>query len=51
MNLPANLVQVLMVMGREQDALLSAEEAQEKMPNNPAIARWIDRLRKHSPRA
>ena len=43
-------LQVLMVLGREADALASAEEAREKMPNNPAIARWIERLNKTRPR-
>jgi hypothetical protein len=38
-------VQVLLVVGREADALATAEEAQEKLPNNPAIARWIERLK------
>jgi len=39
-------IQVLLVLGRDDEALASAEEAQEKMPNNPAIARWIERLKK-----
>lgn len=39
-------VQVLMVMGREAEALSSLEEAKELMPNNPSIARWIDKLNK-----
>jgi Arc/MetJ-type ribon-helix-helix transcriptional regulator len=43
-------VQILLVLGRESDALASAEEAREKMPNNPAIARWIERLNKNRPR-
>ena len=37
-------VQVLLVLGREVDALSSLEEAREHMPNNPTIARWIERL-------
>jgi Arc/MetJ-type ribon-helix-helix transcriptional regulator len=40
-------LQVLMVLGREGDALASAEEAKEILPNNPAIARWIEKLQKH----
>jgi Arc/MetJ-type ribon-helix-helix transcriptional regulator len=40
-------VQILLVLGRESDALASAEEAHEKLPNNPAIARWIERLSKN----
>ena len=43
-------VQVLLVLGRESDALASAEEAREKLPNNPTIARWIERLDKNRPR-
>lgn len=39
-------IQILLVLGRESDALAAAEEAREQMPNNPAIARWIERLRK-----
>lgn len=40
-------VQVLLVLGRDDDALASAEEAREQMPNNPAIARWIEKLKKN----
>jgi Arc/MetJ-type ribon-helix-helix transcriptional regulator len=43
-------VQILLVLGREADALSSAEEAREKLPNNPTIARWIERLNKNRPR-
>src|SRR5579872_117444 len=39
-------VQILLVLGREDEALRSLEEAKEVMPNNPTIARWIDRLKK-----
>lgn len=39
-------VQVLMVLSRHPDALEALEEAREVLPNNPAIARWIDRVRK-----
>ncbi len=39
-------VQVLLVLGREVDALSSLEEAREHMPNNPTIAKWIERLSK-----
>lgn len=37
-------VQVLMVLGREADAMAALEEAREMLPNNPAIAKWIERL-------
>jgi Arc/MetJ-type ribon-helix-helix transcriptional regulator len=39
-------VQILLVQGRESEALGSLEEAKELMPNNPTIAKWIDRLKK-----
>ena len=44
-------VQILMVLGREDDALVSLEEAREQLPNNPSIAKWIEKLRKHQPRS
>jgi len=40
-------VQVLLVLGREADALTGLEEARETLPNNPTIAKWIDRLKKN----
>jgi hypothetical protein len=43
-------VQILMVLGHEADALASLEEAREKLPNNPTIARWIEKLHKNRPR-
>jgi Arc/MetJ-type ribon-helix-helix transcriptional regulator len=39
-------VQILLVLGREEEALSSLEEAKELLPNNPTIARWIDKLKK-----
>jgi Arc/MetJ-type ribon-helix-helix transcriptional regulator len=39
-------VQVLLVLERGDDALATLEEAREKMPNNPTIAKWIERLKK-----
>lgn len=38
-------VQILLVLDRAGEALASLEEAREKLPNNPAIARWLDRVR------
>jgi len=38
-------VQILLVFGREDEALTSLEEAREQFPNSPTIARWIDKLR------
>lgn len=43
-------VQTLLVLGREDDALFALEEAQEKLPNNPTIARWIEKLNRMKPR-
>ena len=39
-------VQILVVLGRDDDALGALEEARETLPNNPTIAKWIDRLKK-----
>ena len=43
-------VQILLVMGRDDDALTLLEEAREKLPNNPSSATWIARLEKNRPR-
>lgn len=37
-------VQILMVLDRLDDALFSLHAAKEKMPNNPVIQRWIEKL-------
>jgi Arc/MetJ-type ribon-helix-helix transcriptional regulator len=39
-------VQILLILGREEEALSSLEQAKELLPNNPSISRWIDRLKK-----
>lgn len=39
-------VQILMILGREAEALTSLEEAREQLPNNPSIAKWIEKLQK-----
>ena len=39
-------VQILLVLGRQDEALTSLEEAREQFPNSPTIARWIEKLRK-----
>ena len=39
-------VQILLVLGRPEEALRSLEEAKEVLPNNPTISSWIDRLSK-----
>ncbi|HEY2322648.1 MAG TPA: hypothetical protein VGJ82_07255 [Thermoanaerobaculia bacterium] len=43
-------VQILLILGRESDALTTLKEAREKMPNNPTIAKWIEKVRKHQPK-
>ena len=45
-NLVELRVQILLVLGRNSDALSALEEAREHLPNNPTIAKWIERLRK-----
>ncbi len=37
-------VQILLVLGRDNDALSSLEEAREMLPNNPSILKWIEKL-------
>lgn len=49
-NLVELRVQILLVFGRQADALASLEEAREHLPNNPNIARWIERLDKQRSR-
>jgi Arc/MetJ-type ribon-helix-helix transcriptional regulator len=39
-------VQILLVLDRTADALTTLEEARETLPNNPTIAKWIERLKK-----
>jgi Arc/MetJ-type ribon-helix-helix transcriptional regulator len=39
-------VQILVVLCREDDAMATLEEAREKLPNNPTITRWIEKLKK-----
>lgn len=43
-------VQIFLVVGRENDALASLEEAREVLPNNPSIAKWIEKLKRTRPR-
>lgn len=37
-------VQICLVLERPADALHSLRNAKEKMPNNPLIQRWLDKL-------
>jgi Arc/MetJ-type ribon-helix-helix transcriptional regulator len=39
-------VQILLVLDRQSDALATLEEAKEALPNNPTIAKWIEKLEK-----
>lgn len=39
-------VQILLVLNREADAVAALEEAKEKLPNNPTIQRWLEKLKK-----
>src|SRR6266540_1165494 len=43
-NLVELRVQILLVLDREPEAMAALEEAREMLPNNPAIAKWIERL-------
>ncbi|HJW92706.1 MAG TPA: hypothetical protein VJ901_03740 [Thermoanaerobaculia bacterium] len=43
-------VQIFLILGRENDALASLEEAREVLPNNPSIAKWIEKLMRTRPR-
>lgn len=39
-------VQILLVLGRDQEAVVVLEEARDVLPNNPGIARWLEKLKK-----
>lgn len=39
-------VQILLVLDRQADAIATLEDAREHLPNNPSIARWLERLTK-----
>ncbi|MEA2165839.1 MAG: hypothetical protein QOK37_3966 [Thermoanaerobaculia bacterium] len=45
-NLVELRVQILLVLDRTSEALTTLEEARETLPNNPTIAKWIERLKK-----
>jgi Arc/MetJ-type ribon-helix-helix transcriptional regulator len=44
-------VQIQLILGRHDDALAALEEAYEKLPNNPSIAKWLERVRKTKKKA
>src|SRR3989454_1693085 len=39
-------VQILLVLDRQADAVATLEEAKEALPNNPSIAKWLEKLKK-----
>jgi Arc/MetJ-type ribon-helix-helix transcriptional regulator len=43
-------VQILLILGRDAEAMVALEEAREKLPNSPNIATWIAKLEKNRPR-
>jgi Arc/MetJ-type ribon-helix-helix transcriptional regulator len=38
-------VQTLLVLDRKADAIAALEEGRERLPNNPTIAKWLEKLR------
>jgi Arc/MetJ-type ribon-helix-helix transcriptional regulator len=39
-------VQILLVLDRQADAVATLEEAREHLPNNPSIAKWLEKLKR-----
>jgi Arc/MetJ-type ribon-helix-helix transcriptional regulator len=39
-------VQVLLVLDRPAEAIVTLEEARERLPNNPTISKWLEKLKK-----
>lgn len=39
-------VQILLVLDRVEEAEETLEKARERLPNNPAIVRWLDKIRR-----
>jgi Arc/MetJ-type ribon-helix-helix transcriptional regulator len=39
-------VQILLVLERAEDAIITLEAAKEKLPNNPTIDGWLKKLKK-----
>jgi Arc/MetJ-type ribon-helix-helix transcriptional regulator len=39
-------VQILLVLERQPDAVTALEEARERLPNNPTIQRWLEKLKR-----
>jgi len=41
-------VQILLILDRQAEALIGLEEARERLPNNPSILMWIERIGRKS---
>ena len=39
-------VQVLLVLDRAPEAIITLEEARERLPNNPTISKWLEKLKR-----
>ncbi len=39
-------VQVLLVLDRAPEAIVTLEEARERLPNNPTISKWLEKLKR-----
>jgi len=39
-------VQVLLVLDRAPEAITTLEEARERLPNNPTISKWLEKLKR-----
>jgi Arc/MetJ-type ribon-helix-helix transcriptional regulator len=39
-------VQILLVLDRQAEAVMTLEEARERLPNNPSITKWLEKLKK-----
>ena len=39
-------VQILLVLDRQAEAVAMLEEAKEHLPNNPSIAKWLEKLKR-----
>jgi len=39
-------VQVLLVLDRQPEAITTLEEARERLPNNPTISKWLEKLKR-----
>ena len=44
-------VQILLILDREAEALSTLEEARERLPNNPSVLKWIEKIQRKRPAA